>query len=145
YCDCVLASDYSLVRDAQGRFHIVPHDMNEAFGPAMGPGMFGGGPGGGRRGGGRGPGGPGGGPNAGGPGPGGPGPGGFGPGGPGGPGGGRGDLDPLVGADDAGKPLRSRLLAVPSLKKRYLEHARTLAEELNWAQLGPVVEEYRKL
>jgi hypothetical protein len=127
----VRASDYSLVRDAKGRFHVIPHDMNEAFQPAMGPGMFGG-----RRGGGRGPGGPGGGgPNAGGPGPGGP--------GPGGPGG--GDLDPLVGLDDASKPLRSKLLAVPSLKRKYLEHVRTLAEDVDWAKIGPLVEQYRKL
>jgi len=145
----VRASDYSLVRDAKGKFHVIPHDMNEAFQPAMGPGMFGGG---GRRGGGRGPGGPGGpdGPQAGGPGgrgrgPGGPGPGGPGGGGPGGPGGGRADLDPLVGLDDASKPLRSRLLAVPSLKKKYLEHVRTLANEIDWSELGPVVAQYREL
>ena len=88
------ASDYSIYRDPKGKFHLVPHDMNEAFGPAM---MFG--PPGGR--GGRGPGGPGGpgggrgfgpgGPGGPGGGPGGPGGGrGFGPGGPGGPGGGPG-------------------------------------------------------
>jgi Spy/CpxP family protein refolding chaperone len=125
----VRASDYSLVRDAKGKFHVIPHDMNEAFQPAMGPGMFGGG----RRGGGRGPGG------------GGRGPGGPGGGGPGGPGGGRADLDPLVGLDDASKPLRSRLLAVPSLKKKYLEHVRTLASEIDWSELGPVVAQYRAL
>jgi hypothetical protein len=38
----IRASDYNLVRDAKGIFHIVPHDMNEAFQPAMG---FGFGPG----------------------------------------------------------------------------------------------------
>lgn len=91
----VRASDYSIYLDDKHKFHLIPHDMNEAFHGAMGgPGGRGGpggpgGPGGGFFGGffgGPGPGGPG----AGGPpgegGPGGPGPGGF--GGPGGPGGG---------------------------------------------------------
>ena len=119
------ASDYSLLRDQSGKFHLVPHDMNEAFGPAM---MFGpGGPGGMMRGGrggrgmmGGGPGGRGG--MFGGRGgmPGGPG----GPGGRGGPMGGPGgprpaavDLDPLVGLDNARTPLRGRLLAVPALRR----------------------------
>jgi len=45
------ASDYYLYRDAAGKFHVVPHDMNEAFvvgggppggfGPGGGPGGFG--------------------------------------------------------------------------------------------------------
>ncbi len=93
--------------------------MNEAFQPPMGPG-FGGGPGG--------------------------------PGGPGGATAGRPasdnpfSLDPLVGLNDASKPLRSRLLAVSSLKKRYLEHVKTIAEKsLDWQTLGPVVSQYEKL
>ena len=56
------------------------------------------------------------------------------------------DLDPLVGLDDQRKPLRSRLLAVPSLKARYLSHVRTLAERwLDWETLGPMVRSYRTL
>ena len=39
------ASDYSLYRDAKGRFHIIPHDMNEGRGVG-GRGGRGGGPGG---------------------------------------------------------------------------------------------------
>ena len=129
----VRASDYSIARDSQGKFHIIPHDMNEAFQAAMmGPG----GPGG--------RGGPGGGPGR---------PGERGPDGPGGrgfgppPGGGsRFDLDPLIGLTDARKPLRSKLLAVPSLRAKYLEHVRTIAEEsLGWANLGPVVGRFRAL
>ena len=55
-------------------------------------------------------------------------------------------LDPLVGLDDAKKPLRSRLLAVPALRARYLAHVRTIAEDsLDWAKLGPVVAQYRRL
>jgi hypothetical protein len=81
---------------------------------------------------------------------------------PGGPGGGRGprggpvgrggmragsfDLDPLIGLDDPTKPLRSKLLAVPSLKQRYLEHVRALAtDSLDWNTLRPVVARYRAL
>ena len=53
----VRASDYSLFLDTEGRFHLVPHDMNETFHNGRGPGMDGpgggpgmGGPGGGPRG-----------------------------------------------------------------------------------------------
>jgi hypothetical protein len=69
-------------------------------------------------------------------------------GGMGGPGGGRGsvDLDPLVGLNDASKPLRSKLLAVPSLKAKYLANVKKIAEDsLEWKNLGPVVSQYRKL
>ncbi|MBX3440866.1 MAG: CotH kinase family protein [Planctomyces sp.] len=112
-----------------------------------------GGPGGGRQrgpgfggpGGQGGPGGPGG-PGFGGPGGRG-GPGGGGPGFGGPPGGGAGvSLDPLVGLDDPSKPLRSRLLAVPALRTRYLEHVRTIANDwLDWERLGPVVDRYATL
>lgn len=196
----VRASDYSLYLDDKGKFHVIPHDMNEAFRPASGPGMGGPGVGFGFR-----PppgvllpppvqemlrltadqktkldalqkdidekieqmltedqrkqwkemkdraaGGPGGFPGPGGPGggfPGGPG-GGF-PGGPGGGmGGGRGsvDLDPLVGLNDGSKPLRSKLLAVPALKAKYLANVKTIAADaLDWKTFGPVVAQYRKL
>ena len=62
-------------------------------------------------------------------------------------GGGRGvELDPLVGLDDARKPLRSKVLAVPALRAKYLANIRTIAEKsLDWKTLGPVVAEYRKL
>jgi hypothetical protein len=196
------ASDYSLYLDEKGKFHVIPHDMNECFRPAQGPGF--GGPGGatffvmprpgeilpgptqdrlqltdeqkkqlaelqkevdarlakilnpgqnrqlkdmaGR---GRDVVGP---PGAfmiplGGPGgPGGP------RGGPGGPGGGVSnagsgvEINPLAGLDDVRKPLRSKLLAVPSLRAKYLQNLRTLAEKsLDWKNLGPVVAQYRKL
>ncbi|HJZ53458.1 MAG TPA: CotH kinase family protein [Gemmataceae bacterium] len=188
----VRASDYSIYQDPQGKFHIIPHDMNEAFTDGMGFGPPGG------------PGGPGGfmmrlqpgvvmplplqdalqlsdeqkkqlaelqkdvdgkldkilddeqrgqlkalregGPPGGFPG--GP-PDGF-PGGPGrpgmGPGGGGVQLDPLVGLTDVRKPLRSKLLAVPSLRAKYLANVRTIAEKsLDWKSLGPVVGQYRSL
>ena len=83
-------------------------------------------------------GGPGGGPGSG---PGG-GPGGFG----GFPNEGGVDLDPLVGLDNARMPLRSKLLAVPSLKEKYLQRVRTIAEQsLAWAELAPVIASARKL
>ena len=56
------------------------------------------------------------------------------------------ELDPLVGLNDARKPLRSRLLAVPALKARYLDHVRTIAVDwLDWNKLEPVVDQYRSL
>ncbi len=43
-------------------------------------------------------------------------------------------------------PLRSRLLAVPALKKRYLQFVNQIVNEsLNWDKLGPVVEDHRDL
>jgi hypothetical protein len=80
-------------------------------------------------------------------GPGGRGPGGFGPGGPGFGGGGGGlTLDPLVGLNDPQKPLRSKLLAVPALRTKYLQYVHDIAEKsLDWRNLGPVVAQYRKL
>lgn len=164
------ASDYSLYLDPNGQFHVVPHDMNEAFHGGGGPGF--GPPGGGNfgPGGGRGrqrPDGDSGGenrppeepPRNGAPPPGeGFGPPGFGPpggsfgrgrGGFGGPGRmmhGSVDLDPLVSLDDPGKPLRSKLLAVPALRNRYLVYVRAIAEKsLNWETIGPVVAQYRQL
>jgi spore coat protein CotH len=47
----IRSSDYSIALDEKGKFHILPHDMNEAFHAPHGPGMGGpggrGGPGGG--------------------------------------------------------------------------------------------------
>jgi hypothetical protein len=48
-------------------------------------------------------------------------------------------LDPLVAANDASKPLISKLLAVPALRARYLAYVRDIAEKwLDWNQLGKV-------
>jgi hypothetical protein len=115
----IRASDYSIARDGKGKFHIIPHDMNEAFQPGMG---F---PFGGKKDKDMGP------------------KGGFGEPGPRVPSFGP---EPLVALDDARKPLRSRLLAAPSLRARYLSYVRLLAEEgLDWRKLGPVVASYRAL
>ncbi|MCA8988269.1 MAG: CotH kinase family protein [Planctomycetaceae bacterium] len=152
------ASDYSLFLDHEKRFHVFPHDMNEAFSAGHGPGP--GGP----------PGGPGGfGPPPEGfrppegfafpPGGFGPPPDGFGPppggnfpgapengrpggrpGGPGGPGHGGFDLDPLISLDNPRMPLRSKLLAVPSLRAKYLKYVREIADKsLAWDQIQPVL------
>ncbi|TWT31799.1 CotH kinase family protein [Blastopirellula retiformator] len=144
------ASDYYIFLDKEKQFHVIPHDMNEAFQGGRGPG-------------GRGPGGPRGpgrfGPPAGPDGDGGPMPpegrpdvrrpedgergrqrgrgmfGGFGfgfggPGGPGGPGGHGGvELDPLVSLENPRMPLRSRLLALPHLREKYLAYVREIAEK----------------
>jgi spore coat protein CotH len=135
------ASDYSLWRDAKGVFHVIPHDMNEAFSSGGG-----GGPRGGPRG--EPPVGPRGETGSGDPGRGQPGadvsgrsqpgadvsgrsqPGAAAPGRgrAGGFGGGGGPtLDPLVALEDEGKPLRSRLLKVPALREKYLAHVKELA------------------
>jgi len=56
------------------------------------------------------------------------------------------ELDPLAGSTDAGKPLLHRLLAVPTLKARYLTRLKTLAEQwLDWKKLGPLAAQYQAL
>ncbi len=164
------ASDYSLYLDTGGMFHVIPHDMNESFmlsaRPGGGrPGGFGrppGFPGGGERGGPPGGGFPGGereGPPGGLPG-GEPLPG-FGPpqrGGFGGPGGGRGrgmrggaghgsvDLDPLQGVESDRMPLRSKILAVPAYREKYLRYLRTIAEiDFDIAGLVSFIDDNRAL
>jgi hypothetical protein len=120
------ASDYNLYQDERGRFHVIPHDVNEAlaeegFGRGRGgppPGFF-----------------P---------------PGGLPPGFPAGPPPGFGragvDLDPLVGLNDPTKPLRSRLLAVPALRERYQGYVRDIAARwLDWGTLEPLVKQYQAL
>ncbi|MGB7325582.1 MAG: CotH kinase family protein [Rubripirellula sp.] len=116
----VRASDFNIFLDENDKFHFIAHDMNEAF-----------------RGAGGGPGGPGG---------------RGGRGGPGGRGeaGGRGptaitssplELDPLIGLDDASKPLRSKLLAVPVYREKYLANIRKIAEtSLDWDNISPFIE-----
>lgn len=113
----VRASDYNLYQDEQGRFHVIPCDANETFSMPGGPG-FGGGRGG--------------------------------PGG--GPGGGRGTrgngvgLDPLAGADAANKPLLNKLLAVPTLRARYLGYVRSMAEQwLDWNKISPLAAQWQAL
>jgi hypothetical protein len=61
-------------------------------------------------------------------------------------GGGSVRLDPLVGLDDPSKPLRSKLLAVPALRARYLAHVRQIAEQwLDWTTIEPLVRGYQGL
>jgi hypothetical protein len=55
-------------------------------------------------------------------------------------------LDPLIGLDDPSKPLRSKLLAVPALRDRYLAYVRDIAEKwMDWSRLSRLVEEYQSL
>ena len=55
-------------------------------------------------------------------------------------------LDPFVVARDDGKPLVSKLLAVPALKERYLSYVREIAEkQLDWKKLRPTAERYHAL
>lgn len=56
------------------------------------------------------------------------------------------ELDPLVAINDPAKPLRSKLLAVPALRERYLEYVKEIAEKcLDWGTLGPIVAANRAL
>lgn len=55
-------------------------------------------------------------------------------------------LDPLIAADDPGKPLLSRLLAVPALRQRYLAYIGDIAEKwLDWDRLGPLAQQCHDL
>lgn len=88
------ASDYNLYRDEAGRFHLIPHDVNEGLGGQGGGGFGGGGV----------------------------------------------QLDPLVAIDDPGKPLRSKLLAVPALREKYLAYVRDIATRwLDWDAIYPML------
>lgn len=163
------ASDYYIYQHPNGKFHILPHDMNESFRASRGGRRGGPGGRGRQRGPGRAPeGGPPGAPPA------------EGSDRPPGPpperdedsrgdrppreqrnagnaqrgGGQQGgsrtgsgyELDPLVGLDQERFPLRSKLLANPTFKRRYLEYVRTIARDfIAWEQLGPRVEKARKL
>jgi len=56
------------------------------------------------------------------------------------------ELDPLIGLDDARKPLRSKLLAVPALRQRYLVYVHDIAEKwLDWRVLQPLVRQWQAL
>ena len=56
------------------------------------------------------------------------------------------ELDPLIGLTDSTKPLRSKLLAVPALQKRYLGYVREIAVKwLDWHTLAPRVAKYQAL
>ena len=56
------------------------------------------------------------------------------------------ELDPLFAANDPDKPLISRLLAVPTLRERYLGYIRDIADRwLDWERLGPVATRYQAL
>lgn len=112
----VRCSDFDLCEDGQGRFHVIPHDANETFTRSGGMGF----PGMGWR-------------------------------------SGRSErdaapkasgveLDPLVAAEDANKPLLSKLLAVPALRTRYLGYVQDIADKwLDWNRLGPIAKRYQTL
>jgi spore coat protein CotH len=132
------ASDYNIYHDEQGKLHIIPHDVNEAFEhEAAGGGQGRGGPppaANAPAADGRGAAPPPAAPPQGPPGQ-APRPPGYSR---------RVDLDPLIGLDDASKPLRSRLLAVPALRARYLAYVQEIAEKwLDWKTLEPLVRQYQ--
>ncbi|MBL8173247.1 MAG: CotH kinase family protein [Bryobacterales bacterium] len=114
------ASDYNLFLDNKGRFHVIPHDFNEALAPAemMGPPPGFGGP-------------PMGGPPMGGPRPRAP---------------QEADLDIFAGEKDPAKPLLHKLLAVPALREKYVAYIKDIATNwLDWQKLEPIVQEAQAL
>jgi hypothetical protein len=55
-------------------------------------------------------------------------------------------LSPLGHENNPALPVISRLLAIPHLRARYLDHIRTIVSEwLDWDVLGPIIEGYRSL
>lgn len=98
----VRASDYNLYLDPSGKFHVYPHDGNEAFFDP-GPNIRGGAAKG-------------------------------------------TELDPFIGSNDPNKVLISRLLAVPSLRTRYLRYIKEMATTwLDWNRLGPIANRFHAL
>jgi len=54
--------------------------------------------------------------------------------------------DPLVGLNDSSKPLRSKLLAAPSLRAKYLAYTRDIANKwLDWKTLEPIATAHHNL
>ena len=63
-----------------------------------------------------------------------------------GPMGGGAELDPLVGLNDNAKALRSKLLAVPALRAKYLTYVHEISERwLDWNRMGPIAAKYQAL
>ena len=60
--------------------------------------------------------------------------------------GGDANLDPLVGLNDASKPLRSKLLAAPALRAKYMTYVKQIATRwLDWNTLSPLATRYQAL
>ena len=52
----------------------------------------------------------------------------------------------MAGAEETTKPLLNKLLAVRSLKQRYLGYIRHIAENwLDWDKIGPLVQQYQSV
>lgn len=98
----VRTSDYYLYQATDGRFSLIPHDVNETFnaleagpGTSNAPGV---------------------------------------------------EVDPLLAAEDARKPLISRLLSVPRLRAKYFAYLREMADNwLDWSRLEPTIESHRRV
>jgi hypothetical protein len=56
------------------------------------------------------------------------------------------ELDPFAGAEDPNKPLLNKLLAVPSLRARYLAYLKDVAERwLKWDRIEGLARQYQEL
>ena len=57
-----------------------------------------------------------------------------------------GMVSPVTHADNAMRPVISRLLGIPEWKARYIAHVKTVVDEwLDWEVLAPIVKEYHSL
>jgi len=133
------ASDYNIFLDEKGKFHLFPHDTNETWRPEERMMGFGRGPGGG---------------------------GGFGGGMPfpppgmpmppgmsfpaGRPMAGTSEhnvkVDPFAGEKDPEKALLHKLLAVPTLRAKYVGYVHDIASKwLDWARVEPLARQYQAL
>ena len=114
--------DFSIYQDVNGRFHLISHDNNETFRFGRDRRGRGGGGGGGGGPGGRGPGGWSWGELS------------------------TGMVSPVTHADNAMRPVISRLLNIPELKARYIAHVQTVVDEwLDWEVVEPIIREYHDL
>lgn len=57
-----------------------------------------------------------------------------------------GMVSPVTHADNAMRPVISRLLGIPEWKARYIAHVKTVVDEwLNWEMMEPIIREYHSL
>ncbi len=57
-----------------------------------------------------------------------------------------GMVSPVTHADNAMRPVISRLLGIPEWKARYIAHVKTVVDEwLDWGKLEPIIKEYHSL
>ena len=55
-------------------------------------------------------------------------------------------MEPFAGQNDLKKPLLNKLLAVPSLRAKYLSYVKQMTQDwLDWNKVGPLATKYQAL